>query len=35
MGPLGFLLWTVVLDIAFNTTLEVQRDFANRPEAAD
>ena len=35
MGPLGFLLWTVALYIAFKTTLQVQRDFANRPEAAD
>jgi len=35
MGPVGFLLWTVVLYIAFKTTLQVQRDFASRPEAAD
>ncbi len=35
MGPLGLLLWTIALYVAFKTTLQVQRDFANRPEAAD
>jgi len=35
MGPLGLLLWTIALYIAFKTTLQIQRDFADRPEAAD
>ncbi len=34
LGPLGLLLWTIALYVAFKTTLQVQRDFANRPEAA-
>jgi O-antigen ligase len=35
LGPLGLLLWTIALYVAFKTTLQIQRDFANRPEAAD
>ena len=33
MGPLGLLLWTWIVALAFKTVVQVQRDFADRPEA--
>ena len=33
MGPIGLILFTTVIFMAFKITLQVQRDFANRPEA--
>ncbi len=35
LGPLGLLLWTIALYTAFKIVLQVLRDFADRPEAAD
>lgn len=33
MGPIGLLLFTIVIYMAFKITLQVQSDFADRPEA--
>ena len=35
MGPLGLFLWTLTLYLAFKIVIQVQRDFANVPEAAN
>jgi hypothetical protein len=32
-GPIGLFLWTTTLYIAFKIAIQVQQDFANRPEA--
>ena len=34
LGPFGLFLWTATLYFAFKLTVQVQRDFANRPDAA-
>jgi O-Antigen ligase len=33
MGPIGLLLFTIVIYMAFKITIQIQRDFADRPEA--
>jgi hypothetical protein len=34
LGPLGLFLWTAALYVAFKSMLAIQRDFADRPDAA-
>ena len=33
LGPLGLILWTLLLYSAFKIVIRIQRDFADRPEA--
>jgi O-antigen ligase len=33
LGPVGLMIWTAVLYLALKITIQVQRDFAGRPEA--
>jgi hypothetical protein len=33
MGPIGLVLWTLVLYLAFKIAIQIRRDFKDRPEA--